>query len=287
MAQKDYELRISELSRHFNISEKAIMEIINSLYDIKSRERDKIKGILVDPDLFITTKGIKHRILQSSDYISPETVIPERPLTKEEEYLVVKILEDVIKSGELSGIYDEKTHIFKSDDTKVLEDYVKSKFNVEDIVEAYTNYMYDIYKKIKNIVLEKDDLYPGDINKVNYLIKNTIEKFQNWEHNLKESINSMQKSLENLESINEDLTFDDILDFKEEKVKKIDADQVMQKFLNWKQLIYDLEQNIPLIINVKKKLLDNPDDENLLKNLDELYEKVQFNTEKISFKKKK
>ncbi|MHA1339350.1 MAG: hypothetical protein ACTSRZ_04585 [Promethearchaeota archaeon] len=287
LGRRKYTLRISELSRQFHISEKVILEIINSLYDIKSRNPNKLQGILIDPDLFLTVEGIKRRIRDTPDYISPETIVPERPLTKDEENLVVKILESMINKGILSGIYDEQTHVFKSEDVKNLEEYVKSKSNVEDILDVYVNYMFDTYKKVKESIVDREDIFPGDLKRIDYLIKRVIDQLQNWEYNLREAIKKAQKSYEDLESIDEDITFEDILDFEEEKVKKIDSEKIMQKFNNWKQLIYDLEQTVPLIVKAKKKLLDSPDDESLLEELNNLYDKVQFNSDKISFKKKK
>ena len=120
----------------------------------------------------------------------------------------------------------------------------------------------------------RESIRSGDVKRKDYLIKRIMDEIGNWERHLLKSIEKVETSFESLEDAG-DMTFGEVLDIQESS-KKIDSEYIMKEFHKWKQIIVDLEQNLDVVGAYKKKLNDNPNDEDTKKNLQNLYDKLHF-----------
>lgn len=268
-ANNEHSLFLPDLSKILKFSEFMILDIMK-----KYHSEGKIGGILIDEELFITKKGIKQRFIDNKDYISMETVFPERTLTEKEQKYAISILEELIDSGELIGDYNEEEKEFHSEEQMNIKRYDEEKSNAEDMLKIYVRYMADTFDKVRDIYLNKKDIRLGDVKRKDYLIKRIMDELGNWERHLLKSIERVETSFESLEDAG-DMTFGEVLDIQESS-KKIDSEYIMNEFHKWKQIIVDLEQNMDVVGAYKKKLNDNPNDEDTKKNLQNLYDKLHF-----------
>lgn len=278
--KRDY-LDVVELSKRLRIGEQIIFQTIKGLYDNQKQDKEHINGILIDDGLFITKQGIIKRILQNKEYISASTIIGERELTPDEQNYVIGILKQLIDEGKLVGTFDESSQEFKTEDLKLFKTFMDSKANAEDLSKLYIKYMRDTFKQVRDIFMNNETLKPGDLKRKDFLIKRVIEEFQNWEHNLNESIKNAEKSFKDIENLDDNDTFADLVDFDKKETKKIDSQKILGLFGKWKQLIIDLEQHTPALGALKKKLKDNPEDAESKSKYDELIKKLHFDEKEV------
>lgn len=273
--KRDY-LDVVELSKRLRIGEQIILQTIKDVFDNQKQDKEHINGILIDDGLFITREGIVKRILQNKEYISASTIIKERELNVDEQKYVIGILKQLIEDGKLVGSFDEETQEFKTEDLKLFKSFMDSKTNAEDLCKLYEKYMRDTFKQVRDIFMNNETLKPGDLKRKDFLIKRVIDEFQNWEHNLNESVKTVEKTYKDIENLDDNDTFADIFDSEKEDTKKIDPQKILGLFGKWKQLIVDLEQNTPTLGALKKKLKDNPEDAESKSKYNDLIKKLHF-----------
>ncbi|MCP4762889.1 MAG: hypothetical protein GY870_14010 [archaeon] len=268
-SSREYGLRIDELSKWLKFSQNMISEIIE-----KYQKEGKIKGILIDEELFLTEKGITQRLIDNRDIITMETVFPERELTEEEQNLTISLLEKLINSGELIGVYNEDEKEFHSEEAWDIVQYSEEKSNAEDMAKQYKKFMIDTFNKIRDIYLNKDDIKLGDIKRKDYLLKRIMGEWGNWERFLIKQIEKTETSFNSLEDAG-DLTFGDVLEA-EETAAQIDGTFLMDEFTKWKTILQNVEQKIDNVGALKKKVKENPNNKELLNELQDLYENLHF-----------
>jgi hypothetical protein len=262
-------LFVPELSRNLKLSEHMILDAIE-----KFHKEGRLKGILINEELFLTESGLTRRFLDNEDYITIETVFPERKLDEDEENYVINILETLVNKGELIGAYDDEKKEFKSEEAMIVQAYDDDKANAEDMLRTYKGYMVDTYQKIREMYLNKKDIKPGDLKRKDFLINRIIDEVEKWEVLLTKVVKKAEKSFDSLEDAGE-LTFGEVLDA-EEVSEKIDGEFLLGEFLKWKNIIMDLEQNIDKAGALKKKLKDDENNEEIKAELEEIYEQAHF-----------
>ena len=146
------------------------------------------------------------------------------------------------------------------------------------MLDDYVKVMRTVYKKVKEIYMEKSDIRPGNIKRKDFLVKKRVlDELQVWEKGLKHAIKQAEVSFDSLDDAGE-MTFGDMLDQEEKQSnEKIDGQAVLAEFNQWKQIIMDIDVSVDEIPAYKKRLKDDPENESIKEKLEELYNKLHFN----------
>ncbi|MHA1820850.1 MAG: hypothetical protein ACTSU2_00115 [Promethearchaeota archaeon] len=264
------EVEVSWLAKRLKFPEFLILNMLKGLY-----KEGKIKGILIDDNLFVTEYGIIKRLYENQDIITMETLFPERELTEDEQKYVISLLEHEIEEGKLIGDYDEENREFRSDHGMIFKKYDEEKTDAETLMKIYRRYMQECYDKIKDIFYYKKSINIGDIKRKDVIIKQITEQLSDWERFLRDAIGRAELTFQSLEDAG-DLTFGDVLDI-EEKKEKIDSEYILGEFNKWKNIILDIEKNVDQIALLKRELKEHPDKaDEINAQLEELYHQLHF-----------
>jgi len=258
-----------------NLIEDLIKDLLND---------GKVKGIFHENQgevIFHTEQGIRNLMLENSFLFSFHDLFYGKKLDQAEIHLLREIFEDLMKSKRIRGRFDEETLTFSSDDVLFAKDYNTVLFEFEKMVNNYSVKFETEFLKIKMILTKKKEtIYPQEIKIIQETIDKINEKNFIWKSGLEVFIRRTNKKLLRDQGIT-------IKKYKtlfskktKEEIKSLEEDpevnELFNKFNKWIKLYNKLELKYPNVIFYQKRLINNPDDLESKKRLEELFDELDL-----------
>jgi hypothetical protein len=257
---------------NFDITSNLIENLINEL-----KGDGKLKGIFYEQEnelLFYTEKGIQKLMLENSFLFSFEDLFYGKELSKEDIDFLHDIFKSLVNKKKLKGNFDEDTLTFSSDDILFANDYNTNLYELEKRINNYVSKFNFEFQKIKKILTKRNEtIYPQEIKIIQEAIDRINDKYVYWEAGLESFVNKANAKLLKDQGYTvrrfKSLTLE-----KKEDIKSFEKDpevyDLLENFKTWIRLFNDIEIKYPNVIFYQKRLINNPDDKESRKNLDDL-----------------
>jgi len=258
----------------FDITSNLIENLINEL-----KKDGKLKGIFYEEEnelMFYTEKGIQKLMLDNSFLFSLEDLFYGKELSKEDIDFLYDIFKDLVNKKKLKGNFDEDTLTFSSDDVLFANDYNTNLYELEKRINNYVSKFNFEFQKIKKILTKSNEtIYPQEIK----LIQEAIDKINGiyvyWQAGLESFVNLANAKLlkDQGYSVRRFKSLEKSLE-KKEDIKSFEKDpevyDLLENFKRWVRLFNNIETKYQNVIFYQKRLINNPDDKESRKNLDDL-----------------
>jgi len=260
---------------NFNIEMSIVKEIIEDL-----EQSENLKGIFYEEEnqlIFYTKKGINDKILDSSDIFFIDELFPGKKLSKDEYLLIEDIIQSLIKNKTLIGTYDISNRNFVSSDIEFSTNYNDSINQFVNLIDYYCSIFKKTFESIRKILTKDNEIIrPAEVTFIQKSFDEIIKSYVRW----RSQINVMKfkqtsfflrqqglSSKKEYELLSEEAR-KEIKDFKEEQPIR----EAEDKFNTWVKLFKELELNYGKLIFYQKQILIKPDDKEIKKKLEELYD---------------
>ncbi len=254
----------------------------NLLKELQSDE--KIKGIFHINEgelIFYTEKGIESLMLENSMMFSFHDIFYGKKLNDKEIELLLSILNLLLNNKKLKGTFDNDSLTFASSDVIFAQDYNIVLFECEKIINAYIKTFNTEFEKIKKILTKRNEtIFPQEIKLIQETIDNINEKYVRWRSNLEAFVRKANITLLKKQgySIKRYKTLS-LSPEKKEDIKSFENDpeviDLLSGFNRWVKLFNALEIKYGNIIFYQKRLINDADNVENRKKLDELL--IQLN----------
>ena len=231
---------------------------------------------------YYSIKGIKDLMLENSFLFSFHDLFPGKNLTKEEINLLKEVLNDLIKKKILKGEFDENTLTFSSYDVIFAQDYNKVVEDFGKLINSFENIFEYEFNKIKWILTKEDyNISPQEIGEIQNSIDRINEQYVRWRNEVERFVRRANEELlkkqgytyKKYKIMKKDiLERDDIKLFEED----MEVQDLLNRFNNWIKLFNELELKYGNVIYYKKRLFNNPDDNETRFKLNELYKLLKL-----------
>ncbi|MBD3340473.1 MAG: hypothetical protein GF353_15265 [Candidatus Lokiarchaeota archaeon] len=256
----------------YDVPSSIVEELINEL-----RLEKQIDGIYYsvnDNPRFYTERGIRNLMLENSLMFSFDDLFYGRELTDNEIEFMKNILFYLIESNRLKGAFNEEQLLFTSNDLHFAKDYNQNILKFEKTVNKYLYYFNREFEKIKEILNKQESpIYPQEIKKIQESIDVINKKYITW----RESLNAFVRRVSQGFLKEQGLNFRRYKKLTEEKKQEIklfsedpEVEDLLKGFNSWVKFFNELETKYPNIIFYKKRLMNNPQDEETKDMLEEL-----------------
>jgi hypothetical protein len=273
---------LNRAAQSARVSKQIIIELFKA-----SVTAEKVKGIWISEDKFLTERGIINKILNLKNYIALNTLVEKANLDETEIALLEKILKELIETNRLVGKYDEESKIFQSE-TAIQDanlDAERARFSEE--IGKYITEMEFTYNAVRDILMV-DDITPGQMSEYEKLLEETIRHVISGETFVKRIISNVDavirkrimkatppKSKYQKKDARKDKDQDDEFEgpsFKDDEV----VAGLLNDFERWKTILFAIEQKAGQLVFLKKKIKSNPEDEDSQKKYKGLLEYLGF-----------
>ncbi len=254
----------------------------NLLKELQSDE--KIRGIFHNNEgelIFYTEKGIENLMLENSLMFSFHDIFYGKKLNDKEIELLHSILNLLLNNKKLKGTFDDETLTFASTDVLFAQNYNSVLFEFEKTINNYIKNFNLEFEKIKRILTKRNEtIFPQEIKLIQETIDNINEKYVRWRSSLeafvrKSNITLLKKQGYSVKKYKALLFPPE----KKENVKSFENDpeviDLMSNFNRWVKLFNVLEIKYGNIIFYQKRLINDTDNVESRKKLDELL--IQLN----------
>jgi len=260
--------------------ESSIVE--NLLKELQGDE--KIKGIFHINEgelIFYTEIGIESLMLENSMMFSFHDIFYGKELNDKEIELLTSILNLLLNNKSLKGTFDNELLTFASTDVIFAQDYNIVLFEFEKTINNYIKNFNLEFEKIKKILTKKNEtIFPQEIRLIQETIDNINEKYVRWRSNFEAFVRKANVTLLKKQgySVKKYKTLS-LSPEKKEDVKSFEDDpeviDLISDFNKWVKLFNALEVKYGNIIFYQKRLINNADNIESRKKLDELL--IQLN----------
>ncbi|MHA1648272.1 MAG: hypothetical protein ACTSVL_11945, partial [Promethearchaeota archaeon] len=277
-------LVLQKLAIRIKCGQSLLLKILNNLIS-----KGEINGFWIEENnKFITTRGIKKRMIDAKGFIDLATIIPEITPTEEQVLYLEKILRDLIDKGELKGVYNPETQLFQTNDLvgEANLNTERERFKAE--ISPYLEDMELSYALLKDI-LTRTDITPGDIDEYENILEENIKKILSRQTSIKRIVyNANQRLNRNLTRISrqtrkgnkKSIKSKRDLEIQQNLFKDFAADEfiapLLNDFENWKSLILAIEQKAGQIVFLSKKIKNNPEDKDSVEKMNKISEYLGF-----------
>ncbi len=261
----------------FKITSHLIEELIMSLLNDR-----KVKGIFHEVDgevIFFTERGIRNQMLENSFLFSFDDLFYGKELTQREITLLREIFDELIKKNSIKGKFDEESLTFSSDEIIFAQDYNTVLFEFEKMIHNYLNQFESEFQKIKRLLTKKGEtIFPREIKLIQEIIDKINEKYVWWRNVLEGYINKASKKLLKDQGISVKQYRNLFSKEKKEEIKYLADDPevygLMDKFKTWISIFNKLELKYANVIFYQKRLINNTEDVESSKNLNQLLDEL-------------
>jgi hypothetical protein len=249
----------------------------NLLKELQSDE--KLRGIFYNNEgelIFYTEKGIENLMLENSLMFSFHDIFYGKKLNDKEIELLHSILNLLLNNKKLKGTFDNETLTFASTDVLFAQNYNAVLFEFEKTINNYIKNFNLEFEKIKRILTKRNEtIFPQEIKLIQETIDNINEKYVRWRSSLeafvrKTNITLLKKQGYSVKKYKALLFPPE----KKENVKFFENDpeviDLMSDFNRWVKLFNALEVKYGNIIFYQKRLINDTDNVESRKKLDEL-----------------
>jgi hypothetical protein len=249
----------------------------NLLKELQSDE--KVRGIFHNNEgelIFYTEKGIESLMLENSMMFSFHDIFYGKKLNDKEIELLHSILNLLLNNKKLKGTFDNGSLTFASSDVIFAQDYNTVLFECEKMINAYIKTFNTEFDKIKKILTKQNEtIFPQEIRLIQETIDLINEKYVRWRSNIeafvrKANITLLKKqgySVKKYKSLS-------LSPEKKENIKSFEDDpeviDLLSDFKRWVKLFNALEVKYGNIIFYQKRLINDTDNVESRKKLDEL-----------------
>ncbi|MHA2186053.1 MAG: hypothetical protein ACXAAI_13755, partial [Promethearchaeota archaeon] len=265
----------------FDITSALIEDLIKNLLS-----DGKLRGIFYEFEgkiLFYTERGIRSLMLEDSFMFSFRDLFYGKELDENEISLMKEIFDDLVKTKRLKGTFDADSLTFSSDDVLFAKDYntVLSKF--EKTIKNYTQIFESGFQKIRKTLIKRGEtIIPQEIKNIQEIIDKINSKYVQWFRGLEAFIKRTNKKLlsdqgvsvkqyKNIFTVKEK---DEIMSFEDDP----EVFELMNIFESWVKLFNKLEVKYPNVLFYQKRLINNPDDKESEKKLNDLLKELSLIT---------
>ncbi|MGQ4875474.1 MAG: hypothetical protein ACP6IY_15515 [Promethearchaeia archaeon] len=259
---------------NFGIKSELVENLIKEL-----EKEDKIKGIFYEDQgqlYFYTKKGIKELMIENSMLFCFEDFFYGKELSENEKELMKEVLFELIKSKRLKGQFDEEKLLFSSDEMIFTGDYASVVDDFKKTVNNYIRIFDREFQTIKNILIKRNEvIYPQEIKMIQDIFDRINVNYVKWRAEINRLVNKATNELLKKQGYTlkryEGLPADkkaEIRVFKEEP----EIYDTIQKFETWVKFFNELESTYGKIIFLQKNLINNPEDIETERKLEELLE---------------
>jgi len=286
-AKKDIKSMLIKKSKSENSIYLGDIDVTSSIVEnlLKELQSDeKIRGIFHNDEgelIFYTEKGIENLMLEDSLMFSFHDIFYGKKLNDKEIELLRSILNLLFNNKKLKGTFDDETLTFASSDVIFAQDYNSVLFEFEKTINIYIKNFNLEFEKIKKILTKRNEtIFPQEVRLVQETIDNINEKYVRWRSSLEAFVRKANTTL--LKKQGYSVKKYKALSFspeKKENVKSFEDDpeviDSISDFNRWVKLFNALEIKYGNIIFYQKRLINDTDNVENRKKLDELL--IQLN----------
>ena len=248
---------------NFSVKATVIEDLIKEL-----NSDEKIKGIFYkdgDEVVFYTEKGIQNLMMESSMLFSFHDLFYGKDLSEDEIQVMRGLFDDLTKSRNLKGNFEEETLTFSSEEIIFAKDYNIVVDNFGRMVNGYIiKFDKESQAMRKTLLKRKEIIYPQEIKKIQEVIDRINMYYVKWRAHIDSFINTANKKLLKEQGYSFQ-RYQGLAEKKKAEIKlfKEDPDvyEIVEKFNSWVSFFNMLELNYGKLIFLQKKLINNPDDE--------------------------
>ena len=266
---------------NFDITSALIEDLIKSLLS-----DGKLRGIFYEFEgqiLFYTERGIRTLMLEDSFMFSFRDLFYGKELDENEISLMKEIFDELVKTKRLKGTFDADSLTFSSDDVLFAKDYNTVLSEFEKMIKNYTQIFESGFQKIRKTLIKRGEtIFPQEIKNIQEIIDKINIKYVQWFRGLEAFIKRTNKKLlsdqgvsvkqyKNIFTVKEK---DEIMSFEDDP----EVFELMNIFKSWVKLFNKLEVKYPNVLFYQKRLINNPDDKESEKKLNELLEELSLIT---------
>ena len=286
-SKKDIQLMLIEKSKSENIIQLGDIDVTSSIVEslLKELQNDeKIKGIFYNEEgnlIFYTEKGIETLMLENNFMFSFHDFFYGKTLDDKEIKILYSTFEDLLKKKKLSGTFDEETLTFASSDVVFAQDYNSVLYEFNKLTSTYFSNFNLEFKKIKKILIKKSTIFPQEIKMIQVIIDVINEKYIHWRSGLEAFVRKANTSLLNKQGYSvKKYKSTSFSTEKKEEVKFFEEDpevvDLLAQFNSWVKIFNELELKYGNVIFYQKRLINDTDNIEIQKKLDELFEKLNL-----------
>ncbi|MHA2471908.1 MAG: hypothetical protein ACXAES_01600 [Promethearchaeota archaeon] len=265
----------------FDITSALIEDLIKNLLS-----DGKLRGIFYEFEgkiLFYTERGIRSLMLEDSFMFSFRDLFYGKELDENEISLMKEIFDDLVKTKRLKGTFDADSLTFSSDDVLFAKDYNTVLSEFEKTIKNYTQIFESGFQKIRKTLIKRGEtIFPQEIKNIQEIIDKINSKYVQWFRGLEAFIKRTNKKLlsdqgvsvkqyKNIFTVKEK---DEIMSFEDDP----EVFELMNIFKSWVKLFNKLEVKYPNVLFYQKRLINNPDDKESEKKLNDLLEELSLIT---------
>jgi hypothetical protein len=287
-SKHNIKLMLINKSKSENIIHLGDIDVTSSIVEelLKELQSDeKVRGIFHFHDgelVFYTEKGIENLMLENSFMFSFDDLFYDKILDDKEIETLLSILNKLLSRKLLKGTFDNDSLTFASSDVIFAQDYNKILSQFEKIVTEYTTIFKTEFEKIKKILTKtKETIFPQEIKVIQQRIDLINEKYVHWRNGIESFVRKASASLLKKQGLTikkyKSMTIsaekkDDIKFFEEDP----DVIDLTSEFNKWVKIFNELELKYGNVIFYQKRLINDVDNKDNRKVLDELLKKLNL-----------
>ncbi|MFX0049353.1 MAG: hypothetical protein ACFE8G_14515, partial [Candidatus Hermodarchaeota archaeon] len=287
-SKKDIKSMLIEKSKSENIIELGDIDLTSSIVEnlLKELQNDEeIKGIFYNKEgdlVFYTEKGIETLMLENNFMFSFHDFFYGKELEEKEIEILHSIFESLLKKRKLNGTFDKDTLTFASSDVIFAQDYNAVLYKFEIMINTYLENFKLEFEKIKKILTKRNEtIFPQEIKMIQGIIDKINEKYVHWRNGLESFVRKANTSL--LKKQGYTIKKYKSMSFstgKKEDIKLFEEDleviDLLSKFNTWVKLFNELELKYGNIIFYQKRLINNTENVENQKKLENLSKKLNL-----------
>ncbi|NVM46361.1 MAG: hypothetical protein HWN79_15740, partial [Candidatus Lokiarchaeota archaeon] len=286
-SKKDIQLMLIEKSKSENIIQLGEIDVTSSIVEklLKELQNDeKIKGIFHNEEgnlIFYTEKGIETLMLENNFMFSFHDFFYGKTLDDKEIKILYSIFEDLLKKKKLNGTFDEETLTFASSDVLFAQDYNSVLYEFNKLTSTYFRNFNLEFEKIKKVLTKQSTIFPQEIKMIQRIIDVINEKYIHWRNGLEAFVRKANTSLLKKQGYSvKKYKSTSFSTEKKEEIKYFEEDpevvDLISEFNRWVKLFNELELKYGNIIFFQKRLINDTDNVEIQKKLDDLSKKLNL-----------
>jgi hypothetical protein len=265
---------VKQLASQMKCSTQLVLDILTRMID-----GTEIAGRWLKPnDFFLTEFGILQKMQNAPGYIDLHSFLEEIPIDDDLIAYLEPLLQNLLATKALKGIYDPETKVFQSESSfgEATWQTERERFSqgITPSIEEL-EYSYNMLREI----LQSPDITPSDIDSYETIIDEQVKKILVAETAIKRMINNANGRLNKNRPRRKKSSGKGRKEEDTSRINFEDDDYIaglMNDFKNWKQLLFAIEQKCGEIVFLKKKLKSKPDNAESKKKLDEIEQYLGF-----------
>ncbi|NHJ20875.1 MAG: hypothetical protein EAX91_08040 [Candidatus Lokiarchaeota archaeon] len=264
------------------------LDVTSSIVEelLKELQNDeKVNGVFHFHDgelIFYTEKGIENLMLENSFMFSFNDFFYDKILDDKEIETLLSIFNKLVSKKLLKGTFDNDSLTFASSDVIFAQDYNKILSQFEKIVTEYTTIFKTEFEKIKKILTKsKETIFPQEIKFIQERIDLINEKYIHWRNGIESFVRKANASLLKKQgfTIKKYKTMT-ISAEKKDEIKYFEEDpyilDLISEFNKWVKAFNELELKYGNVIFYQKRLINDADNKDSRKVLDDLLKKLNL-----------